>query len=181
MSEREKVFRIQVQDKWVSARLCSFLPCSRPRQDKKGGWPVMRRLVVLSVIFLFIVCVPGLAVHSPLLSTNSVLHQRVLSKQQPYGMSTQSQGGAFPRAIELDGGAFLMHIANFGVLPTAVSNFLAFNSLGQLWSNKGIPQAARDYFFDNLWKTVVHLCFGSIGTRSIHRLDSHRPGCGHHC
>jgi hypothetical protein len=59
MARERRVFRIQVQDKWVSARLCSFLSYSRPRQYEKRGWHIMRRLIVLCLIFLSVLSFPG--------------------------------------------------------------------------------------------------------------------------
>jgi hypothetical protein len=61
MTREREVFRIQVQDKWVSAWLYSFLSNSRPWQNEKGGWNIMRRLIVLCAIFLSVLSFPGKA------------------------------------------------------------------------------------------------------------------------
>jgi hypothetical protein len=59
MWRERRVFRIQVQDKWVSAWLYSFLLYSKPRQYEKRGWHIMRRLIVLCAIFLSVLSFPG--------------------------------------------------------------------------------------------------------------------------
>jgi hypothetical protein len=113
----------------------------------------MRRLVVLSFIFLFIVCVPGLTdaltITFDEFGTASTNFIQTTALRDEY---SQKYGVRFSGPDVKDGGAIL-DIATFSIKPLSGKNALAFND-GAVLSDKGIPVWPETIIFDTLWANV---------------------------
>lgn len=117
----------------------------------------MRRFAVLSAIFLFIVCVPGLAgaltiTFDEFGTATAALDQTTALRdeyaQKPYGVHFSGPGGK-------DGGAIL----NFNAPPLdprSGKNALIFNDLNQaILKDGGKPTWPETITFDTLWANVT--------------------------
>ena len=115
----------------------------------------MRRLVVLSFIFLFIVCVPAnVGAVDIKIDFDNVIAPAQFLGVNPLRDEYASLGVRF-RGLEADDGGAILNasVANFGVPAYSGLNILAFNSLATM-ANEGVPRQPEFILFDDLWKTV---------------------------
>ena len=119
----------------------------------------MRRLV-LSFIFLFIVCLPGLTdaltITFDEFDTASTSFLQTTALRNEYAQKPYNYGVHFSGPDVKDGGAIL-DIATFAsIKPLSGKNALAFNDRKEaVLSDGGLPVWPETIIFDTLWATVA--------------------------
>jgi hypothetical protein len=120
----------------------------------------MRRIVALSVIFLFIVCVPGIAgaltINFDEFGPASTSFLQTTALRDEYAQKPYNYGVHFSGPNVKDGGAIL-DIATFAsIKPLSGKNALAFNGQKEaVLSDGGLPVWPETIIFDTLWANVA--------------------------
>jgi hypothetical protein len=136
----------------------------------------MRRIVAISLVCLSLLSVPSLACALPDIIINfdditAAPSNFILTN--PLRDEYASKGVHFRGPSDLDGGAVLDVLANFGTPAYSGSKFLAFNPNATM-ANKGKPLAPEIILFDNLWQTVSIYVSGGL-TEDLFSLEAFGP------